>query len=78
MRPSTSSLSVLKRSPTAFFAAGRSGLEPASGDVVEAALLAADPAEAEGFYAVGVGDRRGFVGGLFGEMLQRLDRERSR
>ncbi len=50
-----------------FLRGRRRRFEPARGHIVETALFAADPAQAETFEIVGRGDGGRFVGGLFGE-----------
>ena len=47
-RPSTTALSALKRSPSAFLASGGSSLQPPAGNLVEPPLLAPQPLQAKG------------------------------
>ncbi len=63
-RLSTCCLRALKRWPRDFLASAGRGLEVARGDFVEAALLAAQPLEAEGFNGIGAAERGGSGGGL--------------
>ncbi len=53
-----------------FFGIGRRGFEPAAGDLIEKALLAAEPLEAERFDGVRAGEGRRVLAGLLSDCCE--------